>query len=133
MADIQHSVLTDPELHEPKGASTATDGQVYVADGAGSGAWTGDSDFVGTSGYDTLPSGLIIQWGTATSQAGEGVPSITTNFPTAFPTACLSLVATKSNVTPNAEGDTSVAYNATQYGIRDRDGAYSYNWLAVGH
>jgi hypothetical protein len=34
-----HSAVTDPDIHEPKGASTALAGQVYVADGAGSGAW----------------------------------------------------------------------------------------------
>jgi hypothetical protein len=39
MAKIQHSVLTDPQLHEPKGASTAASGKVYVANGSGSGAW----------------------------------------------------------------------------------------------
>lgn len=39
MADVQHSALTDPELHEPKGASSATSEQFYVADGIGSGAW----------------------------------------------------------------------------------------------
>lgn len=39
MPDIQHNVLTTTDLHEPKGASTATSGQVYVADGAGSGTW----------------------------------------------------------------------------------------------
>lgn len=35
-----HSTLTGTDLHEPKGAATAASGQVYVADGAGSGAWT---------------------------------------------------------------------------------------------
>lgn len=35
-----HSSLTDPELHEPKGASTATAGQVYIANGSGSGSWS---------------------------------------------------------------------------------------------
>lgn len=39
MADVQHSSLTDPQLHEPKGISTADDGAVYVANGAGSGDW----------------------------------------------------------------------------------------------
>jgi hypothetical protein len=39
MADLQHSTLTDPDIHEPKGASTAVAGQVYEANGAGSGAW----------------------------------------------------------------------------------------------
>lgn len=40
MADIQHSAMTDPSLHEPKGVSTALAETVYVADGAGSGDWT---------------------------------------------------------------------------------------------
>lgn len=40
MANVNHSTLTDPYLHEPKGVATATSGDVYVADGAGSGAWT---------------------------------------------------------------------------------------------
>ncbi len=40
MADIQHSALTDPNLHEPKGIAAATANKVYVSDGAGSGAWT---------------------------------------------------------------------------------------------
>lgn len=36
---IEHNVITDPEIHEPKGASTASSGQVYVSNGAGSGSW----------------------------------------------------------------------------------------------
>lgn len=39
MADIQHVNITDPQIHEPKGASTASAGTVYLADGSGSGAW----------------------------------------------------------------------------------------------
>ena len=39
MANVSHSTLTDPYLHEPKGAGAATDGTSYVSDGAGSGAW----------------------------------------------------------------------------------------------
>ena len=40
MANVNHSTLTDPYLHEPKGAASASSGDVYVANGAGSGAWT---------------------------------------------------------------------------------------------
>ena len=36
---IQHSVIADADRHEPKGASTATDGQVWVSNGAGSGSF----------------------------------------------------------------------------------------------
>ena len=35
----EHNTLTGSDLHEPKGASTATSGSVYVSNGAGSGAW----------------------------------------------------------------------------------------------
>ena len=37
---IEHSALTGASLHEPKGVASATTGKCYVADGAGSGAWT---------------------------------------------------------------------------------------------
>lgn len=37
---IQHDVIADPFIHEPKGASSANLGDVYVSDGAGSGTWT---------------------------------------------------------------------------------------------
>lgn len=39
MPTIEHSVLTTTELHEPKDVSTASSGEVYVADGLGSGSW----------------------------------------------------------------------------------------------
>lgn len=40
MANIEHSAITDPNIHEPKGAADADAGTVYVADGAGSGDWS---------------------------------------------------------------------------------------------
>jgi len=36
---IEHVNITDPQIHEPKGTATAQAGHVYVANGAGSGAW----------------------------------------------------------------------------------------------
>lgn len=39
MADVAHRNLTGADLHEPKGITGAASGQVYVADGLGSGAW----------------------------------------------------------------------------------------------
>ena len=40
MATKAHKLLTGTDLHESKGVATAISGQVYIADGAGSGAWT---------------------------------------------------------------------------------------------
>jgi hypothetical protein len=36
---IQHKNITEADLHEPKGVSTASVGKVYISDGAGSGSW----------------------------------------------------------------------------------------------
>ena len=53
MTNIAHSALTGSDLHEPKGADTATAGQVYVSDGAGSGAWTDTGATIGLSNFST--------------------------------------------------------------------------------
>lgn len=39
MANVQHASLTGADLHEPKGAATATVGTYYVSNGAASGTW----------------------------------------------------------------------------------------------
>lgn len=36
---IQHAIITDPDIHEPKGIAAAAAGKVYLSDGAGSGSW----------------------------------------------------------------------------------------------
>jgi len=36
---IQHSAIPDGQRHEPKGVSSATDKQVYIANGSASGTW----------------------------------------------------------------------------------------------
>ena len=36
---VQHNAITDPDIHEPKGIAAATEGKVYVSDGASSGDW----------------------------------------------------------------------------------------------
>lgn len=36
---IEHKLIVDAELHEPKGVAGASAGQVYSANGSGSGAW----------------------------------------------------------------------------------------------
>ena len=55
MANVNHNTLTDPYLHEPRGISTALAGQLYVANGAGSGTWVENSRIFG--GYLTFSTG----------------------------------------------------------------------------
>jgi microcystin-dependent protein len=60
--------MTDPDIHEPKGVSTAPSGSVYVADGAGSGEWiipeTIDPEDV------AIPVGTIVQYAGNTAPDG---------------------------------------------------------------
>lgn len=48
-----HKDLTGADLHEPKGADTATSGKVYVSDGAGSGVWTAASSVISNTAWST--------------------------------------------------------------------------------
>lgn len=43
MANIEHSLIADPDIHEPKGIASASAGEVYIADGAGGGSWQAES------------------------------------------------------------------------------------------
>lgn len=36
---IQHNIITDPDIHEPKGVAAATADKVYISNGSGSGTW----------------------------------------------------------------------------------------------
>jgi len=65
MANVNHGTLTDPYLHEPKGISSASAGEVYIADGAGSGAWTQGHRHVG--GFITFSTGSPYAHSTTTS------------------------------------------------------------------
>lgn len=65
---IEHNVITDPDIHEPKGVAAASDGQIYIADGAGSGDWRflPHSYFY----YDNIGTGTTITAPTAYTKVG---------------------------------------------------------------
>ena len=77
MANVQHSNLTDPNLHEPKGISTATADQVYISNGSASGNWrdvnrlpgTGwgqysNSVYTGTTYLNITSTGVVLPFDT---------------------------------------------------------------------
>lgn len=70
----QHSVITDPQIHEPKGMSTAAVDTVYVADGAGSGSFQSVSDFSG-NGWSTFED----DGGTLTVSTTASLGTLVTN------------------------------------------------------
>lgn len=65
---VDHASLTGAALHEPKGVENATAGDVYVADGVGSGAW----DILD---YTSLPTGTVIGFAYTQSQTGADYTS----------------------------------------------------------
>lgn len=71
MATIEHSLIVDPFIHEPKGVAAADDGQIYVADGAGSGAWT-DPDDLGLTISNSFTSDLELVKAEGTTVSGTG-------------------------------------------------------------
>ena len=78
--DIQHSALPDSLLHEPKGASTASAGEVYVADGNASGSFMmlplSNVAFTRTLVTDLTPStitGTVSLNGSALTQPADGI------------------------------------------------------------
>ena len=90
---IEHKDMPEAGLHEPKGVSTASSGQVYVGDGAGSGAWK-DPELTGqgaaTSGDLAFSNGAgSVSW--AEGRVGGSLilvaPDFTDQFPSATDTA----------------------------------------------
>ena len=76
---IEHSELPDELLHEPKGASTAAAGTVYIADGAGSGSFTklptSSLDITVANIIDITPSSIdetVALDGAALAQVADG-------------------------------------------------------------
>jgi hypothetical protein len=66
MANINHEVIADPYIHEPKGVASALADKVYVSNGTGSGTWKklSPSSLAGITGNGTV--------GTFLSVDGEG-------------------------------------------------------------
>ena len=64
-----------------------------------------------TSGYQKLPSGIIIQWGVTASVSDGG--SATVTFPIAFPTALLNAMVTNQGSGGGNFGGTSAALTST--------------------
>lgn len=138
MADVQHSALTDPQLHEPKGVASASANQVYLADGAGSGIWTDTHILKGYSGFAsyqdttyTSVSPLAVSAGVRTKLTCDGLGSLSDE--TQLPLdATSSLWSSSTNkITPIALDDAydvRVEFKASPVGT----GAYVTVELDIG-
>jgi len=117
-------------------ASNVSGGYVSSVNGS-QGAVTlaeiGFSQSFSTNGYQILPGGLTIQWGTST---GNLTNINTVNFPISFPNACYSV-----SLTPIVSGgsaspavlNSSASTSSFSWGRYGGDGGITLYWLAVGH
>lgn len=65
-----HKNLTGADLHEPKGVASATSGQVYIANGSGSGVWTDKNSDILNANYFTI-QGTMPDIGSAGAPSGS--------------------------------------------------------------
>jgi hypothetical protein len=96
--------------------------------------FTGSNVSLTTNGYQKLPSGLIMQWGTTPSIANDGNYAVT--FPIAFPTACVTVqVCGKLGRTTAGAGYSIGTGNYTTTGVTiyNDETAQTTSWFAVGY
>ena len=82
----------------------------------------------------TLPSGLILKWGTGTYTAGTGTVTFAVNFPTALLNVQCTLTtggAAHASWPPGPSPASYAVSGFTVYGGTGQNGTFS--WLALGH
>lgn len=128
--------------------ATAAEAQAFAADKVIDGAklaaaLQGSNQLLAASGYQKLPGGLILQWGSVSAGTGGAGTAIT--FPVAYPSACRSVatgcdqstvgvieVCGPYNIT--ASGFTIVASSSPSTGgTWDTSTARQCWWMAIGY
>jgi hypothetical protein len=95
-----------------------------------------------SNGYQLLPSGILIQFGSITVPAsGAASGNQLVNFPTAFPTGVLQIVPSGQNVATPAKGVAWgwLANSTSDFSLRwsctagDLAGGTVLSYIAIGH
>ena len=89
-----------------------------------------------SSGYQKLPSGLIIQWGAnVAGVGGDARDGNTVNFPIAFPIYCAQVITTFDNGSANIPAGAASLGSLTSFTLRcsAASGGYTFRWLAIGY
>ena len=111
-----------------------------TAPSVSSASFTGANQNLAAAGYQKLPGGLIMQWGTGGPLSGRDQIQART-FSIAFPTACLSISLTRTGPVSNSGGDKrDSAYVSgvsttgfTIYSDYENISNVTYSWLAFGY
>lgn len=101
MANVQHSSLTDPNLHEPKGIAGTPPNQVYISDGSDSGAWTNITNLPGTGwgqyGHNTYTGTTYLSVSTTPVLVPFNTDTNVTQLPISFAGASSPLMNTSTS------------------------------------
>ena len=89
----------------------------------------------GAAGYQKLPSGLIIQWGSSTAGVGStGNTGNAVNFSVSFPNICHQVIVSYDNGGGNVIAGASGSFTKTNFLLRcdAASGVYVFRWFAIG-
>ncbi|EOD2496112.1 phage tail protein [Escherichia coli] len=89
----------------------------------------------GTAGYQKLPSGLIIQWGSATAGVGAtGNTGNAINFSVSFPNICHQVVVSYDNGGGKVIAGAAGSLTKTNFLMRcdATSGVFVFRWFAIG-
>jgi hypothetical protein len=125
MANVAHSTLTGSNLHEPKGVAAATANTVYVADGAGSGAW----DTLPRAGLDTDAKTSLVLLATASPSSTASV-----TFTSGFSSDYSKVIFDIRNLLPATSGAELLFQVSTDGGNNYATTGYTgvMNWVVAG-
>ena len=145
--EVQRRVISGAGESTVQRITLTDSGRVYTRTKHGN-SWTAwrkimndTDDFAANksyNGYQKLPSGVIIQWGSLslTPTTVYGVMT-TVTFPIAFPTGCQSIIASPKTSDPlmvGAKVSRNTVYDFDVYAIRtDGNTPISINWFAIGY
>ena len=124
------AVLIGEGTNAISSVSPGTDDNVLVSDGTN---WTSASistiasfaNSIGSSGYQKFPGGLMIQWGTFTSNTDTYQ---TVSFPTTFPNACYSVIVSLASFNAITFTTSSFSFDRNS----DISGSVAAYWIAIG-
>ncbi|WP_347454074.1 gp53-like domain-containing protein [Acinetobacter thermotolerans] len=95
-----------------------------------------------TNGYQQLPGGLILQWGTVDYSNNPGQVSRSVSFPLSFPNACLNVTATRKMNSATNQGQGSVlcvssTRTSALFSLVHQQGGNidlgGFTWFAIGY
>lgn len=97
--------------------------------------FTGSNQSLASSGYQKLPGGLIMQWGTSSSIGQDSTTTVT--YPIAFPSAVgsVQITGTPAGMILGGQGVHTVSNVSTSSFViqNGTDGTMPFYWLAIGY